>query len=99
MKVKGYMYPPDEKTCGHAAITINIPVLYLFLIFISQKGFPIKISLDKLIAFFAKLDVGEVDTVFMRRNPNRDFKVSNGRIFLTFLRGFKVGRYPVLLPV
>jgi hypothetical protein len=61
-------------------------VLYLFLIFISQKGFPIKISLDKLIAFFAKLDIGEVDTVFMRRNPNRDFKVSNGRIFLTFLR-------------
>lgn len=45
------------------------------------KGFPMKISLDKLIAFFAKLDVGEVDTVFMRRNPNRDFK---GSVYVTF---------------
>lgn len=45
------------------------------------KGFPLKISLDKLIAFFDKLCVGEVDTVFMRRNPNRDFK---GSVYVTF---------------
>lgn len=45
------------------------------------KGFPLKVSLDKLIAFFDKLGAGDVDTVFMRRNPNREFK---GSVYVTF---------------
>ncbi|XP_076088294.1 lupus La protein homolog [Mytilus galloprovincialis] len=45
------------------------------------KGFPLKVSLDKLIIFFDKLGAGDVDTVFMRRNPNREFK---GSVYVTF---------------
>lgn len=44
------------------------------------KGFPLNISLDKLIAYFEK-DHGHMDTVYMRRDQSKKFK---GSVFAVF---------------
>lgn len=57
------------------------------------KGFPKKISLDKIIGFFEKLNVGPVDTVFMRRTPEREFK---GSVYATFSAKDSMDRFMTL---
>ena len=60
MLMNGNLFP---NTCSTVIIKLGF-----------QKGFPLNASLDKLIAYFEK-EHGSVETCFMRRNPDRKFKV------------------------
>lgn len=64
-------------------IKLNSLVCLIWNLFLLQKGFPLDASLDTLIAHFEKY--AKIDTVYMRRDQDKKFKVKINYLVCTDL--------------